>query len=87
VRVVIALPPMGVTTCIAQPRQHSGYRRRWESQCPYGADELVKGALDAGVNFFDTADVYSDGESEKIVGQSFKNLDVERKDVVIATKV
>jgi aryl-alcohol dehydrogenase-like predicted oxidoreductase len=51
------------------------------------ADELVKGALDAGVNFFDTADVYSDGESEKILGQSFKNLGVERKDVVIATKV
>jgi aryl-alcohol dehydrogenase-like predicted oxidoreductase len=52
-----------------------------------GADELVKGALDAGVNFFDTADVYSDGESEKILGQSFKSLGVERKDVVIATKV
>jgi aryl-alcohol dehydrogenase-like predicted oxidoreductase len=52
-----------------------------------GADELVKGALDAGVNFFDTADVYSDGESEKILGQSFKNLRVERKDVVISTKV
>src|SRR6202171_5961487 len=52
-----------------------------------GAGELVKGALDAGVNFFDTADVYSDGESEKILGQSFKSLGVERKDVVIATKV
>ena len=52
-----------------------------------GANELVKGALDAGVNFFDTADIYSDGESEKILGQSFKNLGVERKDVVIATKV
>src|SRR3984885_8121000 len=52
-----------------------------------GADELVKGALDAGVNFFDTADVYSDGESEKILGQSFKNLGVERQDVVISTKV
>jgi aryl-alcohol dehydrogenase-like predicted oxidoreductase len=36
-----------------------------------GADEHVKGALDAGVNFFDTADIYSDGESEKILGQSF----------------
>ena len=52
-----------------------------------GADELVKGALDAGVNFVDTADVYSNGQSEKILGQSFKNLAVERKDVVIATKV
>ena len=52
-----------------------------------GANELVKGALDTGVNVFDTADIYSDGESEKILGQSFKNLGVERKDVVIATKV
>jgi len=52
-----------------------------------GADELVKAALDAGVNFFDTADVYSEGESEKILGQAFKNLNVPRKDVVIATKV
>jgi aryl-alcohol dehydrogenase-like predicted oxidoreductase len=52
-----------------------------------GADELVKAALDAGVNFFDTADVYSEGESEKILGQAFKNLNVPRKGVVIATKV
>jgi aryl-alcohol dehydrogenase-like predicted oxidoreductase len=52
-----------------------------------GADELVKGALDAGVNFFDTADVYSDGKSEEILGQSFENLAVVRKDAVIATKV
>ncbi len=52
-----------------------------------GADELIKGALDAGVNFFDTADVYSEGESEKILGQSLKNLNLARKDVVIATKV
>jgi aryl-alcohol dehydrogenase-like predicted oxidoreductase len=52
-----------------------------------GADELVKAALDAGINFFDTADVYSDGESEKILGQSFKNLNISRKDVVLATKV
>ena len=52
-----------------------------------GADELVKGCLDAGVNFFDTADVYSEGESEKTLGQSLKNLGIARKDVVIATKV
>lgn len=51
-----------------------------------GADELVKTAIEGGVNFFDTADVYSDGHSEVILGQSFKNLGVVRKDVVIATK-
>ncbi len=52
-----------------------------------GADELIKASIDAGINFFDTADVYSDGESEKILGQSFKNLNIARKDVVVATKV
>jgi aryl-alcohol dehydrogenase-like predicted oxidoreductase len=52
-----------------------------------GADELVKASIDAGVNFFDTADVYSGGESERILGQSIKNLNIARKDVIIATKV
>jgi aryl-alcohol dehydrogenase-like predicted oxidoreductase len=52
-----------------------------------GADEMVKASIDGGINFFDTADVYSEGESEKTLGQSFKNLNIPRKDVVIATKV
>ena len=52
-----------------------------------GADELVKACIDAGINFFDTADVYSEGESEKTLGQSLRNLGIARKDVVIATKV
>ena len=52
-----------------------------------GADDLIKGSLNAGINFFDTADVYSEGESEKALGQSLKNLNIARKDVVIATKV
>jgi aryl-alcohol dehydrogenase-like predicted oxidoreductase len=52
-----------------------------------GADQLVGTSLDAGINFFDTADVYSEGESEKTLGNAFKNLDIARKDVVIATKV
>ncbi|MBQ5265192.1 aldo/keto reductase [Klebsiella pneumoniae] len=50
------------------------------------ADDIVKAALEAGVNFFDTADVYSDGYSEQALGQSFKNLGLARKDVVLATK-
>ena len=49
-------------------------------------DEIVAKSLAAGVNFFDTADVYSFGESERRLGQAFKNLGVARKDVVIATK-
>jgi len=52
-----------------------------------GADELVKAAIDGGINFFDTADNYTEGESEKILGRSLKNLNIARKDVVIATKV
>jgi aryl-alcohol dehydrogenase-like predicted oxidoreductase len=52
-----------------------------------GADELIKASIDAGINFIDTADVYSEGESEKTLGQSLKNLNIARKDVVLATKV
>jgi aryl-alcohol dehydrogenase-like predicted oxidoreductase len=50
-------------------------------------DDIVGRALAAGVNVFDTADVYSFGESERRLGQAFRNLGVARKDVVIATKV
>jgi aryl-alcohol dehydrogenase-like predicted oxidoreductase len=48
------------------------------------ADEMVRLALDAGVNFFDTADVYSEGRSEEILGRA---LGSRRKDIVLATKV
>ena len=51
------------------------------------ADSLVKTSIESGINFFDTADVYTEGESEKILGQSLKNLKIARSDVVIATKV
>jgi aryl-alcohol dehydrogenase-like predicted oxidoreductase len=52
-----------------------------------GADELIKASIDEGINFFDTADVYSEGGSETILGQSLKNLNIARKDVILATKV
>src|ERR1700691_2015370 len=52
-----------------------------------GADGLIKASIEAGINFFDTADVYSDGGSEKTLGQSLRNLNIARKDVVLATKV
>ena len=51
------------------------------------ADGLLKTALDAGINFVDTANMYAEGRSEEILGQSLKNLGVARDDVVIATKV
>jgi aryl-alcohol dehydrogenase-like predicted oxidoreductase len=51
------------------------------------ADDLVKNALDRGVNFFDTANVYSAGHSEQMLGQAFRNLGVPRDQFVLATKV
>jgi aryl-alcohol dehydrogenase-like predicted oxidoreductase len=51
------------------------------------ADALISAALDAGINLFDTANIYADGRSEEILGRSLKNLGVARDDVVIATKV
>jgi len=51
------------------------------------AKKIIKKSWDAGVNFFDTADVYSWGESEKILGQALKDLNIPREQAVIATKV
>ena len=51
------------------------------------AKPFIKRALDAGVNFFDTADVYSTGDSEKITGNLLKHFGVKRDTVVLATKV
>ena len=51
------------------------------------ADALVRRAVDAGINFIDTANVYSEGKSEEIVGQSIRNLGLKRDDIVVATKV
>jgi aryl-alcohol dehydrogenase-like predicted oxidoreductase len=50
-------------------------------------DRIVRRAFDAGINFVDTANVYSGGRSEEIIGRSLKNLGIARNQVVIATKV
>src|ERR1700677_5345922 len=47
---------------------------------------IIKRALELGINFFDTANVYSDGTSEEIVGRALRDF-TRREDVVIATKV
>jgi aryl-alcohol dehydrogenase-like predicted oxidoreductase len=47
---------------------------------------LLRQAVEAGINFFDTANVYSDGSSEEIVGRALKEF-ARREEVVIATKV
>ncbi|MDR3694859.1 aldo/keto reductase [Mucilaginibacter sp.] len=50
-------------------------------------NDLMKVVVDSGINFIDTANVYSYGESEKLLGQSLKDLGLNRHDLVIATKV
>lgn len=52
----------------------------------HDANRLIERALAGGINFIDTADVYSFGQSERIVGQALKDLGVPRADVVLATK-
>ena len=51
------------------------------------ADQLLKRSFDTGVNFVDTADVYTNGESEKTLAKAISNVGIARKDIVIATKV
>jgi aryl-alcohol dehydrogenase-like predicted oxidoreductase len=48
---------------------------------------MVKKAVEAGINFFDTADAYGRGESEEILGRSLRSLGVRRDETVLATKV
>ncbi|ADQ15996.1 aldo/keto reductase [Leadbetterella byssophila DSM 17132] len=50
-------------------------------------NELMKSVIEAGINFIDTANVYSFGQSELLLGQSLKDLAVPRDQMVIATKV
>ena len=62
---------------------------RWR---PWVLDEdasrpLIKNAIDAGINFFDTANMYSLGASEEVLGRALKDFGPRRDQVVIATKV
>lgn len=50
-------------------------------------DDLVRTSIDAGINFIDTANVYSEGLSEELTGKAIRNLGLKREDLVLATKV
>lgn len=50
-------------------------------------NQLMKNAVDAGINFIDTANIYSYGESESLLGKSIKDAGLNRNELVIATKV
>jgi aryl-alcohol dehydrogenase-like predicted oxidoreductase len=55
----------------------------WGNRDHDDSTKIIHAALDAGINFIDTADVYSGGESEEIVGKAIKGR---RDEVVLATK-
>lgn len=57
----------------------------WDRTEPDRAIEAIHAAVDAGINFFDTAEAYGDGYSESVLGAAIESLD--RGDVVVATKV
>ena len=50
-------------------------------------NSLVKQSVDGGINFIDTANIYSEGLSEQMTGQAIRDLGLKRDDLVIATKV
>lgn len=61
----------------------------WKAIGAVGQDEanqLIARALGEGINFIDTADIYSFGQSERLVGQALKDLGVPRSEIVLATK-
>ena len=72
--------------CLGMMTYGSSKWRKWvldeEQALPF-----VKQALEAGINFFDTADVYSLGASEQVLGNTLRACGVKRENVVIATKV
>lgn len=62
----------------------------WATMGALGASEAsaqLKAAFDAGVNFYDTANVYAYGESESLFGQAVRDSGIDRDELVIATKV
>jgi aryl-alcohol dehydrogenase-like predicted oxidoreductase len=67
-----------------------GSKGMWQVIGQLGHQEslaLVSAALDAGINFIDTADVYSEGDSERLVGEALKAINRPREQIVVATKV
>jgi 1-deoxyxylulose-5-phosphate synthase len=72
--------------CLGMMSYGSKQWREWVLE-EQDAKPFIKRALDAGINFFDTADVYSQGESERVTGKLLKELGVTRQNVIVATKV
>lgn len=62
---------------------------RWYDWVLEGEDAMkhIKAAYDLGLNTFDTADAYSNGQSERLLGEAIKKYDIPREKVVIMTKL
>ena len=65
----------------------AGYWKAMGELQQNAVNDIVKTAVDNGINFIDTANVYSFGESERLLGQAIKSLGLSRDELVLATKV
>ncbi len=72
--------------CLGMMTYGSKKWREWVLEEAEGRP-FMRQALDAGINFFDTADMYSDGASEEFLGKMVKEFGLTRENVVIATKL
>ena len=72
--------------CLGMMSYGSAATRAWHL-AEDAAEPLVRRAVEAGVTFFDTADMYSDGASEEITGRLLRRFFARREDYVLATKV
>lgn len=59
---------------------------RIAEKSPQEAVSIVNAALDAGINFFDTADIYAKGQSSRVLGQALKDAGIDRSKVLLQTK-
>ncbi|HVJ76964.1 MAG TPA: aldo/keto reductase [Hyphomicrobium sp.] len=72
--------------CMSYGQSDSGVMKWQWTLSEEDSRPFIKSALEAGVNFFDTANVYSHGESERVLGRALRDY-AARDDVVVATKV
>ena len=71
--------------CMSFGEASSDFHTWTLNQCQ--TDEIIKRALELGINFFDTANGYGKGTSEIFIGNSFKKYVKNRSDIIVATKV
>ncbi|TDE35734.1 aldo/keto reductase [Nonomuraea mesophila] len=72
--------------CLGMMSYGDPARQKWALP-PAQAEPLIRRAAEAGVDFFDTADIYSRGESEVVTGEALRAIFPRREDYVLATKV